>query len=277
MKLLKSASSSKILRESVARVLPLDLLKASLFHELPRLRLAAFQSIGPILGTYDNLATDPIHCLEVEIDLWRESLPYSFKCSEKEYVVTLTQTLRSFLGRISDAEAACDDCNDPLLLKFVNDFLLKDVFVRQAAYPGTVAEKEKWAILMLDCIVSFASQNHSPKQKKTNKRTQLRRVLPIQEQWFKNIMTNVLSEDVLATLISLMHSMWDSTRSSAYETVLDVLQYAKVEEMNLPRILSDRKSFGLFQARAIHLASSPRQREADTGARMLSVLCATMT
>ncbi len=41
-------------------------------------------------------------------------------------------------------------------------------------------------------------------------------------------------------------------------------------------ISSLQKTAIVLRARATHLASSPRQREADTGARMLAILCAVL-
>lgn len=274
-KLLKLNSSSAILKKAVSQALPLDLLQSTLFHEASRLRLTAFQSIEPILFTYDDSNTDPVHYLLLEISLWKQALPYAFKCSDKEYVVTLTQTLRPFLDRISDQETNSDG---PLLLSFVIDFLLQDLFVKQAAYPGTVADKEKWALSMIDCIVSFATQHKSSLsgQKKPSKHSSIRKVSSNQQKLYEQILENILSESVLSTLIALMNSMWDSTRSCAHEIILEILQYAKEDKIRLPDFLSNKKSIDLFQARAIHLASSPRQREADTGARMISLICATM-
>lgn len=230
-----------------------------------------------MLFTYDEMPSSALCCLVAEADLWREALPYSLKCSDKEFVVSLTQSLRSLLERLSDAEAKDEDCGGRHLLSFVNRFLLRDIFVKQAAYPGTVADKERWSLSMIDCIVSFAS--HKPttllKQRKVSKNSPVRKLLPEQEEWCRDIMVSVLSDDVIATLSTMMHSLWDNTRTSAYGVLLDTLDYAKENDLALPLVLTNAESLKLFQARAFHLASSPRQREADTGARMISFLCST--
>ena len=279
MKLLKLNSCSVVLAKAIAKALPLPLVKTTLFHESDRLRLAAFLSLSSVLFTYDETPLSALDCLILEADLWKEALPYSFKCSDKEYIGSLTQALRFLLDRLSDAEAKDDNACDSHLLRFVNSFLLRDIFVQQGAYPGTVSEKEKWSLSMIDCLVSFASKEQTTlaKEKKISKHAQVRRLLPKQEEWCRDVMVSVLGDDVIATLLCLMNSMWDSTRSSAYGVLLDVLEYAKEHELMIPMTLSNIESAKLFQARAFHLASSPRQREADTGARMISVLCTTQS
>ena len=261
------------MKRAISAALPFDLLKSTLFHQEPRLRLTAFQSIAPIIFTYDNDIKDPVYYISIEIGLWKEALPYAFKCSDKEYLVSLIRSLRTFLDRISDQDSKS---RIPLLLGFVIDFLLQDLFVKQAAYPGTVSEKEKWALSMINCIVEFATQHkllHS-KKKESNKHLIARNVPDDQKKLYFQIMENVIGDNVLSTLITLMNSMWDSTRSCAHEIILNIIQYAKEDEVQLPKFLARDKSVDLFQARAIHLASSPRQREADTGARMISLVCA---
>jgi hypothetical protein len=264
------------LKGGISRALPLDLLKSTLFHERTKLRLTAFQSIEPILLTYDDHMHDPAHYLSIEVSLWKEALPYAFKCSDKEYVVILTQTLKSFLDRLSAQE---EDGDDSLLLQFVIEFLLQDLFVQQAAYPGTVAEKEKWALSMINSIIAFGTQHKSSlsSRHKTSKHETTRKLSSHQQNLSAQILKNILSDSILSTLISLMNSMWDNTRSSAHTIILKILQYAKEERLELPSCLSDKNCMDLLQARAIHLASSPRQREADTGARIISMICATMS
>eukprot|EP00554_Chaetoceros_debilis_P014698 CAMPEP_0194123918 /NCGR_PEP_ID=MMETSP0150-20130528/56526_1 /TAXON_ID=122233 /ORGANISM="Chaetoceros debilis, Strain MM31A-1" /LENGTH=2190 /DNA_ID=CAMNT_0038817389 /DNA_START=149 /DNA_END=6718 /DNA_ORIENTATION=- len=285
LKLLKSSASSKKLRKSVARALPMSSLRASLTHEVSRLRLVAFQSIGSILIAYDDIAISPIEHIKTEIRFWTESLPYACKCSEREYIVNMSKALMAFMSKISDIEALqCSNTplleGESLLEVFVNDFLLHEIFCKHSAYPSTVSEKEKWALSMFEVIVSFASQNTNKatlKKKKLSKDEPLRRAFPAQEKWCRNIMHCVLSDDVISALLTMLNSMWDSTRSLTYDLVLAVLEYAHHNSAKLPKVFTDKQAFLLFQARAIHLASSPRQRESDTGARMLSILSATIS
>lgn len=284
LKLLKSSASSKILRKSVARALPMASLKASLTHEVSRIRLVAFQSIGSILIAYDDASSSPIARIKTEIGFWTESLPYACKCSEREYIVNMSKALMAFMSKISDIEAL--QClgtpiveGESLLEVFVNDFLLHEIFCEHSAYPSTVAEKEKWALSMLKVIVSFASQNSNrmnSKEKKRSKGEPPPRAFPAEEKWCRNIMCCVLGDDVISALLTMLNSMWDSTRSLTYDLVLGVLEYAHHNSIKLPKMFTDKHAFLLLQARAIHLASSPRQRESDTGARMLSILSATI-
>ena len=275
MKLLKLHGSSKILNGSVCRSLPVGLLRTTLFHEEARLRCCAFQTLEPILIANDDGEGDAFRSLQLEVALWKEALPYAMKCSDKEYVVTLIQTLRSFLGRISNVEA---NCGSTLLFSFVSEFLLEGLFVKHAAYPGTVADKEKWALAMIECVMSFALQHKSfmlGQKRKSSKHSNARKISKSQQLVYDQILYTVLGNNVLSTLFSLLFSMWGSTRSSVYQIILQILDHAVEEDLQLPAFLS-RKSMELLQARAIHLASSPRQREADTGARILCAICATM-
>lgn len=268
------SSTSKILSRSIARALPLNLVFYSMFHEVSRLRLLALQSLPSLLLSYDDQQLSKIYYLQKEIDIWKIALPFAVKCSEKEYIATITQILSSFLQRISEMEVSLksDDCS--LLQTFVNDFLLNDLFVKQVAYPGTVADKEKWALSTIESIVP--RQTNTPKMTNQSDRNGPRNNRPTQYDCSRLVMANIVSSDVIAALLSLVNSMWDNTRSIAYTIVLDVLEYAKRNSMSLPNIMTNDHSRNLFKARAVHLASSPRQREADTGARMISILCATL-
>lgn len=259
LNLIKISYTSKMLASSIARALPLNLVCYSMFHEVPRLRLLALQSLPSLLFTYDNQQLSTTYYLKREIDIWKIALPYAVKCSEKEYIVTITQILNSLIHRISETVADVQSENCSLLLNFVNNFLLSDLFVQKVAYPGTVADNEKWALSMIESIF----------QKQKN--------ITEQFDYKRHIIANIVSDDVIATLISLVNSMWDNTRSTAYTTVLDILEHAKGNSINLPNFMTNDQSRELFKARAIHLASSPRQREADTGARMISILCATIS
>ena len=279
LNLLKVSSASKILTKSIARALPFKIVKCSLFHKDPRLRLSALQSLPSLLFTYDHRPFSSIHYLKNEIELWKSALPYSCKCSDKDYISTITQTMNSFLHRISEIEATDHNTDSSILVDFVNDFILNDLFMKQSAYPGTVSDKEKWALETIDCVISFASQKQTTlsKEKSRSAKNEHRKLLPEQNNSGKLIMANIMSDDIFAALLSLMSSMWDNTRSTAYTVIMDVLEYAKNNSIMLPRILMNDRSRELFQARAIHLASSPRQREADTGSRMISILCASIS
>jgi hypothetical protein len=68
-----------------------------------------------------------------------------------------------------------------------------------------------------------------------------------------------------------MNSLWDSTRDFAFGLICTLSSYARKKCKRLPQFLLDQHQSSLMLSRAIHLASSPRQREADTGARLIAV------
>lgn len=326
-----TSTNSPLLQKSIRRGLPLDsAVKVALRHEVPTIRLAAFQVIDTVLCTYDicsnscigsKMTTTPMYFIEIEVELWRDYLPYALKCSDKEYLSQLLRCLTSLLNRLSSAQLENEEddgrkmstmttregginstSNKNLLKNFVIDFLLNDIFVKQAAYPGTVLEKERFALSMFKCLISFVSQggdgndttdsrptynnnititaaatNETIQRKKITRAK--RKLHPKQQMWLIDITKAMLLDNVILTLVSLLHSMWDASRIFAYELICDLVHYSKgmkKDDVQLPSLLSSDGSRELIYARAIHLASSPRQREADTGARILAILCITL-
>ena len=67
--------------------------------------------------------------------------------------------------------------------------------------------------------------------------------------------------------------MWDSTRASAYRLVLSLLSLAQDASLEIPHDFRSPGSRALLLNQATSLASSPRQREADSGACLLAILC----
>ena len=260
---------------------------------MPYIRLKAFQAIDAVLLTYETCIIPrrtPMELIEIEIQLWRDYLPYAFKCSEKEYLSQMLRCLTSLLNRISTTYLEYDehhgtdtDSTSNLLTEFVIDFLLNDIFIKQAAYPGTVLEKERFALSMFKCIVSFVSQddmnitsNTATEPIKKNITRTKRKIHIKQQTWLTDILKATLVENILLTLMSLLHSMWDASRTFAYDLICDLAHLSKIKQIQLPFIFCSDGSRELIYARAIHLASSPRQREADTGARILAILCFTL-
>jgi hypothetical protein len=80
------------------------------------------------------------------------------------------------------------------------------------------------------------------------------------------IAENLLSIEVLAAVISLCHSIWDATRSEGFACLITLVQAASRLEIALPHQFCDES----VVARGVYLSSSPRQREADTGAMILA-------
>ncbi len=83
----------------------------------------------------------------------------------------------------------------------------------------------------------------------------------------------LVSENIFATLLSLLHSMWDASREAAFNCICQLIELAKRDDLTLPKFLVSRDSYNLLLIKATHLASSPRQREADTGAKLFAILC----
>jgi len=263
-KLLKSNCCSKFLRNEISNAITLDTLKMALIHESSKIRLVAFQTMNPVVMSAlgNNLAKDSIKCILLEIKLWKEALPYSFNSSDKEHMLVLNDTLHTFLCRILDIEATCD--SEPYILKnFVND-LINNFFLKQA-YPGTISEKESCALKLLESISMFASQTRLRKKETPKSRA-------IEKNWNSSILQTLLSNNVFATLLSLLHSMWDAAREKAYNCTCQLIELARQENMTLPHFFTSKDSYDALRARATHLASSPRQREADTGSKIIAIL-----
>jgi hypothetical protein len=266
------------LKNVIQTFFPEKTLMMALTHESSLLRIAAFQSINPILMTYDTYNGDPYLCSIAEINLWRNALPYACKSSEKEYLSTLSKAMIRFLIHLSDVEykrhGESDDIGpSQLLVPFVINFLLDDLFVSQTAYPGTVSDKEKFALILMDTVVSFATQRDSFDTCNRLSKNSSKKVKPIQKSWNSDILSHILSETVMTTLFSLLHSQWDGTRATVYQIFLNVLDYGRSLGLSPVPFLTSPPLIQLIESRGIHLASSPRQRESDAGARILAILC----
>ena len=266
------------LKNVIQAFFPEQILMMALTHESSLLRISTFQSINPILMTYDTYNADPYLCSIAEINLWRNALPYACKSSEKEYLSTLSKALIRFLIHLSDVEYKRHrESNDigpsQLLVPFVKNFLLDDLFVSQTAYPGTVSEKEKFALTLMDTIVCFATQRDSFETCNRLSKNASKKVKPLQESWNRDILSHILSETVMTTLFSLLHSQWDGTRATVYQIFLNAMDYGRSLGLSPVPFLTSPPLVQLMESRGIHLASSPRQRESDAGARILAILC----
>jgi hypothetical protein len=274
-KLVSSLSTSEALRASIKGKFPESLLRSSLTHSSQRVRLVAFAALEPVLSTYDSIRTKP-EAAYLEMDMWQSALPYAFKSTGKEYIASLLQYLTSFLDRLSLAEAdevdgSASDCQTlPRFGRFVNDFLIGTIIVKQAAYPGTVLEKEQFAVSLLRCIISVAIRDDllSIDRKVFQKpgQTSLRQIRRCELATLQCVTENLLSVEVLLTLVALCHSIWDATRSEAFTCLISLVQAAKSNNIALPKQFYDES----VMTRGLFLSSSPRQREADTGAIILA-------
>jgi hypothetical protein len=310
-KLTKSSSLSQVLRESISKNLPLPILKAALVHSLSYIRVAAFSSIEAVIPSH-RLEPESLALLQNEVELWKEYGPYAFKTSEKEYMSKLLNCLTGLLMRLLVLEADDDEFvprtankNDmmlennlqsaktsvsevpSMLCSFVNDFVIADLIFGYAAYPGTVADKEAPVVALLESILAFATEDEvtdmetkkrsQPTKAKRKKNIPRRRMNSRQLASKTTILTALLSSESFAGLFSLMNSMWDRTRSLVFDFMYKLVHHAHMKNIPLPEMLVSEECRKLMKARALFLSSSPRQREADTGARMLATLFITLS
>lgn len=291
-KLMGSSYSSNPLASAVATAIPHDVLESSLTHSSQSIRLIAFASIEPVVRTYYSTEVSSLLLIEKEISYWRSALPYSCNAGSKEFNKELLLILSSLLNRLSDVESACyEGCLDndttcetrhtatdhlPLLTSFVRDFLIEEVLVRQGAYPGTVADKEGFVLALFDCILSFVSQDGTacslaqPIRKSGGHCRKSPRAIEVKTM--RHILACLLDNEPMSALFSLLYSIWDNTRASAFGRLCTLIQLAHARDLRFPNRFSSPESLRYIQARAVYLASSPRQREADTGSRILAFI-----
>ena len=77
----------------------------------------------------------------------------------------------------------------------------------------------------------------------------------VNEAFCVEIINVLFRNEVASTFVTLMHSMWDSTRVQAYSIFSSVVKLAKVLRVRVPNYLSDREKHRFLQARAFFLAS----------------------
>lgn len=267
---------------AVSKTIPPDVLESSLTHSSQSIRLVAFASIEAVVPTYFSSGVPPLQLLEKEVYYWRVALPFVCKSGSKAFNKELLLMLGSLLNRLSDVESECPpECLEngtslPILTSFVCDFLITEMFVQKCAYLGTVEEKEGFALALFHCILSFVSQDGaaptpSPVRVKPGG---LCRKSPrvIEVMIMRHILTFLLSDESISALFSLLHSTWDNTRGEAFNVLYQVVEHAHARGLLLPNRFSLPESIRYIQARSIYLASSPRQREADTGSRILAFI-----
>lgn len=296
---MKPSIASQHLALAIAKYLPRDVLKSSLTHSSESIRLVAFASIECVVSTYD-VSASPLQLIEEELAYWKLALPYAFKSGGKEYNMELLRTLSSLLNRLSDAESEIfeDRSNDdpplseadgakevgallPILNSFVCDFLITEIIVHQGAYPGTVADKEGFISALFQCIIVFVSQDEvAPltEGKETRvERTLMRRLRSVEVSCMRQILISMVSTEVISSLFSLLNSMWDHTRAAAFTSLCQLVEQAHARDIPVSSGYSSDECVNFLQNRGIYLASSPRQREADTGARMLAFINTLLT
>lgn len=288
-KLSDSSQSENVFYSIVAKVLPYERLRFGLVHSSPTIRVAAMQVMGSAIATYNcelsSVANASFESIKLELQLWKYALPFAVKTDGKEYISSVLLCLIAFLDRLSLVEAT--NCGTrkgalesnpslPMLHSFIADFLVGDLFVMQTAYPGTVACKEAFALALLECVLVFASRNHplALDSKLLQKTSPIynRKRLDAEEETSLNVHKALLDREVIGSLFSLLHSNWDHTRPMCFRLLAGLVVLSRVSTIPLPTEISAAWARRNIESRALFLASSPRQREADTGARILAFL-----
>lgn len=244
--------------------IPESKLRVALTHRLTSIRVLGFQAMYAITTAYNQ-------SVEVEADLWRYSLSYVARSTDsKEYTVVMLQTLIEFLDRFSQ------DSQTSSFETFFTNFLLKDVVVKKGAYPGTVADKEGFVLSLLGCLLSFVTQDQSfdVQTNVLSKNSVIfnRKRSPEEDSTMLQLLNAFFVPEVFGCLYSLLFSIWDGTRALAFRLLSKLVVAGQVNKISLPVDFVNKDAWDSLKARGVYLASSPRQREADTGSRILAFL-----
>eukprot|EP00934_Nitzschia_sp_Nitz4_P006972 Nitzschia sp. Nitz4//scaffold176_size46146//10399//16466//NITZ4_007189-RA/size46146-snap-gene-0.3-mRNA-1//-1//CDS//3329539006//6962//frame0 len=259
-------------KETLSRQIPLAHFQLTLIHASASLRLAGFQAIDSVISQVYGQDIDQ------EATMWKYALPFSTKVADdKGYTAALLQCLVSFLDRLSSWEnSTALQATDTLskLYNFVVDFLVNDLFVQQCAYPGAIADKEYFGLALLESLISFAVQDPQSVSGNPVARgaifTRSRSLVEVQTM--KSILEAILDQEVIASLFGLLHSIWDNTRVSSFRVLAGIVSVAQRYSIPIPTAFCGDTERTLLKRRALYLASSPRQREADTGSRVIAFL-----
>jgi hypothetical protein len=90
------------------------------------------------------------------------------------------------------------------------------------------------------------------------------------------ILKALARRDVLSSLFGLLHSVWDNTREMTFQYLIKMVVACQSRKLALAAEYCDQNQRRHLLARGVYLASSPRQRESDTGARILCFLYASL-
>jgi hypothetical protein len=281
LEIVRYTSSLKLddseLKPVIANTIPSQTFRNALIHSSPSIRLASFTAMEPIVSSREGYSG-----IGDEILLWKFALPYSIKANEsKEYRTHLLQSLCLFLDRLSvlDAERSKPGTESdlPSLKDFVVDFLLNELVLQKGGYPGTVADKETFCIAILDCVLTFSTQDHEYGEDNIFPQNGIifnRKRSTEERASMDEILTALLNENIFSFLLALVHSVWDPTRTAAFNCLIKLAVFSKSKRLQLPPTLIAKEQRDFMYARGLHLTSSPRQREADTGSRILAFLYA---
>lgn len=250
-------------------------LKSAVTHISPQMRLAALHCLHPVLKCHDL----PNDGMQVEMHIIKYMLPYAVKTPGREYVSSLLEGVVLFIDRLMISEQTLGLFT--LTESFVVDFLLGDM-IHFLGYPGTVQDKEIFLLSMLESLFLFSARDiplPGLDRRLVAKRGAVwaRSHSHAEEVLLSVIWKALVGPEVFACLFSILHSRWDGSRANAYKVLTSFLCLVhSCADLGLPYDLSEEPARAALFDRGLHLASSPRQREADSGARMLAIFCQSM-
>lgn len=262
------------IQQAVSFHIPVHRLHRALTHEQSFLRLVAFQSLeAVIIGAYGQGILN-------EAETWKTVLPCSIKVTDsKEYTANILQCLTNFLDRYCAWEvnhSVETIIPLPSFYSFTVDFILGELVLKRGAYPGTVADKEEFSLLLLESILTFALQDQSYSRENGVARKGgvfVRKRQDSEQISITAILKSLLQQEIFASIFCLLHSSWDNTRLIAFRVLSKFVLAAHTNGLSLPSAYSDDEALRHLKSRGLFLASSPRQREADTGSRLLAFMC----
>lgn len=257
---------------AIAEYVPPSRLRWALTHESSSLRLAAFRSLESMVG---NVYNEGI--LE-EAEMWKGTIPFSIKSTDKqEYTTEILLCLTTFLDRFSAWEATINtetETDVPLqnFYSFAADFVVGRLILKLGAYPGTVVDKEEFSLVLLETMLAFVLQDQSFSSDNATRNGIVfqRKRQEAEQATMSALLKCILQQEAFAALFSLLHSPWDGTRAIAFRVLSKLVVAAHSKDLPLPEAYSDDLGLRQLKSRGFYLASSPRQREADTGSRFLA-------
>ena len=256
---LKALLSSKI---------TLTNLQNALSHSDAHLMVSTYLALESISPCYVDNSDDAI---VLEVKLWKQGLPYIMKSCDRGCTTQLMKCLTRLLVRLSTFTF---NSHFDLFHNFVIDFLIKDLACCKGAYPGSVLDREMFALTLLRVVFTFAldaNESYKRRDPKKGMKTSGVSMERNAENGIK-IMELLTSNEVVMPLFTMLDSNWDGSRIAAYELIRDIFRASLKSELNTPCLLNDPVHRSEIEKSALELCLSPRQRESDTGSRKIAIL-----